>query len=107
MINARIDVFLASRGADLQHERLDDAVTRARAYLAAGVDCVFPIFLHEADTVAAFVDAVQAPVNILALPQAPSIAQLAELGVARISHGSLIHHRAMQEVTAFLAKLTE
>jgi len=107
VINARIDVFLASRGADLQHERLDDAVTRARAYLAAKVDCVFPIFLHEADTVAAFVDAVQAPVNILALPQAPSIAQLAELGVARISHGSLIHHRAMQEVTAFLAKLTE
>src|SRR5881409_3073345 len=45
VINARIDVFLASRGADPQREQLNDAVARARAYLEAGVDCVFPIFL--------------------------------------------------------------
>src|SRR6266545_2921200 len=85
-----------------QRELVDEAVTRARSYRAAGVDCVFPIFLHDADTVAAFVDAVQVPVNILALPQAPPIAQLAELRVARISYGSLIHQHAMQEVSAFL-----
>ncbi len=103
VINARIDVFLADRGAHRQRELVDEAVTRARSYRAAGVECVFPIFLHDADTVAAFVDAVQVPVNILALPQAPPIAQLAELRVARISYGSLIHQHAMQEVSAFLA----
>jgi 2-methylisocitrate lyase-like PEP mutase family enzyme len=48
---------------------------------------------------------VQAPVNILALPQAPSTARLAELGVARVSYGSLVHRRAMEELGAFLATL--
>jgi 2-methylisocitrate lyase-like PEP mutase family enzyme len=105
VINARIDVFLADSGPKSQLELLDEAVSRARSYRAAGVDCVFPILLHEADAVAGFVDAAQGPVNILALPQAPPIAKLAELGVARISYGSLIHHRAMQELATFLADL--
>lgn len=105
VINARIDVFIANRGGRPQREFLDEAVTRARSYRGAGADCVFPILLSDADTVAAFVDAVQTPVNILALPQAPTIAQLAQLGVARISYGSLIHRHAMQDLTVFLANM--
>ncbi len=104
VINARIDVFLLDR-ARTQREFLDDAVARARTYLAAGADCVFPIFLADADTIAAFVEAVQGPVNILAMPDAPPIHDLARLGVARISYGSAIHRRAMQEATAFLSDL--
>jgi len=104
VINARIDVFLLDR-ARTQRELLDDAVARARTYLAAGADCVFPIFLADADTIAAFVEAVQGPVNILAMPDAPPIHDLARLGVARISYGSAIHRRAMQEATAFLSDL--
>jgi 2-methylisocitrate lyase-like PEP mutase family enzyme len=105
VINARIDVFMADGGGRPQPELLDEAVTRARSYRAAGVDCVYPIMLSHADTIAAFVRAVQAPVNILALPQAPSIAQLAELGVARVSFGTLIHRRAMQELTTILTDM--
>ena len=105
VINARIDVFLANRGARPQHELVDRAVTRAGAYRAAGVDCVFPIFLTDSDAIGAFVEAVAAPVNILALPQAPSPTQLAELGVARVSYGSSIHHRVMEDLAAFLAGL--
>lgn len=105
VINARIDVFLADGGAQPQRELLDEAVSRARSYRAAGADCVFPILLSDADVIAAFVDAAQAPVNILALPQAPPRAQLAQLGVARISYGSSIHRRSMQELSTFLAEL--
>jgi 2-methylisocitrate lyase-like PEP mutase family enzyme len=105
VINARIDVFLADGGAHPQPELLDEAVARGRAYRSAGADCVFPILLHDADTVGAFVQAVDAPVNILALPQAPPIARLAELGVARISYGSLIHRRTMDGLGAILAEL--
>ena len=105
VINARVDVFLADGGATPQRELVDVAVNRARAYRAAGADCVYPIFLHQTDAIAAFVDAAQAPVNILALPQAPSISQLAELGVARVSYGSLIHHRAMENLATLLAEL--
>jgi 2-methylisocitrate lyase-like PEP mutase family enzyme len=102
VINARIDVFLSDNGARPQPDLLDEAVARARSYRAVGVDCVFPILLHDADTIAAFADAVDTPVNILALPEAPPIARLAELGVARISYGSFIHRRVMQALTEFL-----
>ncbi len=104
VINARVDVFI---GHDDQQapELLDEAIARARRYLAAGADCVYPILLHDAGVIRAFVEAVNAPVNILAVPAAPSIAELTALGVARISYGSLLHRRTMQELTAFLEGL--
>jgi 2-methylisocitrate lyase-like PEP mutase family enzyme len=105
VINARVDVFLADRGVRSQRDLVDEAAARGRAYRAAGVDCVFPIFLNEVDSIASFVHAVEAPVNILAVPQAPPVPQLAELGVARISYGSLLHHRAMEGLTALLREL--
>jgi 2-methylisocitrate lyase-like PEP mutase family enzyme len=105
VINARVDVFLADRGARPQRELVGEAVARGRAYRAAGVDCVFPIFLQEEDSIASFVDAVEAPVNILGLPQAPSVRQLAQLGVARVSYGSLLHGRAMEGLAALLKEL--
>jgi 2-methylisocitrate lyase-like PEP mutase family enzyme len=80
-------------------------VARARSYRAAGVDCVYPIFLSDEDAIAAFVGAVEGPVNILALPHAPSVEPLAELGVARISYGSLIHHRSMDDLARLLKDL--
>jgi 2-methylisocitrate lyase-like PEP mutase family enzyme len=103
VVNARIDVFLGAQPDRPQLELVDEAAERARMYLAAGADCVYPILLHERDAIAAFVAAVQAPVNILALPKAPPIEALAELGVARVSYGSLLHRRAMQQLAEFLA----
>jgi 2-methylisocitrate lyase-like PEP mutase family enzyme len=105
VINARVDVFLADRGAKPQSELVDQAVARARSYRSAGVDCVYPIFLSDQDAITAFVQAVEAPVNILALPQAPSMGRLAELGVARISYGSLIHNRSMDDLARLLGDL--
>jgi 2-methylisocitrate lyase-like PEP mutase family enzyme len=102
VINARIDVFLAER-ARPQRELLDEAVVRARAYRAAGVDCVYPIFLHDEETIVAFLKEMDGPVNILAVPQSPPIARLAELGVARISWGSGIHRRTMDQLAELLA----
>jgi 2-methylisocitrate lyase-like PEP mutase family enzyme len=94
VVNARIDVFLAA-GGRAEAELMDDAIERARAYLAAGADCVYPITLHGADAISSLVKAVEAPVNILALPQAPSVTDLAKLGVARVSYGSLLRRRTM------------
>jgi len=103
VINARIDVFLADRDARPQHKLLPEAVTRAHAYRTAGADCVFPIVLSDTDTIHAFVDEVDGPVNILTRRQAPSIDRLAELGVARVSWGSLPYRRTIEQFTAFLA----
>ncbi len=101
VINARIDVFLeafhAGQGPQAQGELVPGALTRAQAYFEAGVDCAFPIALMQRDALASFVAEAGGPVNGLAIPGAPAIAEQAELGVARISHGGLLHRGAMEE----------
>jgi 2-methylisocitrate lyase-like PEP mutase family enzyme len=103
VINARIDVFLAGSGP--QGDLVADSLDRAAAYLEAGADCVYPIALREHEAVRAFVSEAGGPVNILALPQAPSVAELAELDVARISWGSLLHRETMEQLGRRLASL--
>ena len=95
VINARIDVFLG--GDEPQGDLVPDSLERAAAYLAAGADCVYPIALHDPDAVRTFVSQAGGPVNILALPQAPSPAELAELGVARISWGGLLQRETIEQ----------
>lgn len=87
VINARVDVHLHKDAS------YAETVRRARRYLEAGADCVYPIFLADEDEIRALVTEVGAPINILARPDAPDLARLAELGVARISFGSGIHNR--------------
>src|SRR6266849_782155 len=58
------------------------------AYREAGADCVFAPGLKDADTIGRLVKAVNCPLNILAVPGTPSIPELEELGVARVSLGS-------------------
>lgn len=86
VINARIDVFVREIGEPAQ--RLDLALERAAAYVAAGASCLFPITLKDRDTIAAFTSRSPAPVNILYLPGVPSLAELAAAGVRRVSLGT-------------------
>jgi 2-methylisocitrate lyase-like PEP mutase family enzyme len=110
VINARIDVFLhpflaGGAGPGTQEELVPEAVRRARAYLEAGVDCVFPIVLWEADALRLFTSEVRGHVNVVALPPAPSLSALAELGVARVSWGVLLFRDAMARFEAQLKSL--
>jgi 2-methylisocitrate lyase-like PEP mutase family enzyme len=111
VINARVDVFLgpflAGTGAGTQDELVADAVRRANTYLEAGADCVYPITLWEADALRRFMSEVRGPVNVVRLPQAPSLAELAALGVARVSWGILLHVDAMARFSEQLASLQE
>jgi 2-methylisocitrate lyase-like PEP mutase family enzyme len=111
VINARIDVFLhpflAGAGAGTQEALVPEALRRADAYLEAGADCVFPIVLWETDALRGFMSEVRGPVNVVRLPQAPSLAELAALGVARVSWGILLHGEAMARFQAQLASLSE
>ena len=109
VINARIDVFvgpfLAGAGPGSQKDLVPEALQRANAYLEAGVDCVFPILLCEADALRQFTSEVGGSVNVLRLPQAPSLAELAELGVARVSWGVLLYREAMGRFEGRLASV--
>jgi 2-methylisocitrate lyase-like PEP mutase family enzyme len=86
VLNARIDVFLLKIGDPATS--FDEAVRRGNAYKQAGADCLFPITLSDAPTIADLVQAINAPINILAGPMTPTIPELARLGVARVSFGS-------------------
>jgi len=111
VINARVDVFLerffAGAGPGSQRELVPEALQRANAYLEAGVDCVYPIALWEADALRRFTSEVGGPVNVIRLPQTPSIAELAALGVARVSWASLLYREAMARFEDRLASLHE
>jgi 2-methylisocitrate lyase-like PEP mutase family enzyme len=103
VINARIDVFL--RGSGSPAARVDEAIRRARAYVAAGADCIFPIGLVDADAIGRIVRQVEAPVNVLLQPGVPSLATLADLGVRRISVGGGLARHAMGEAEAVARRL--
>jgi 2-methylisocitrate lyase-like PEP mutase family enzyme len=111
VINARVDVFigpwLAGAGAGTQAELVPEALRRANAYLEAGVDSVYPIALWEADPLRSFLSEVGGPVNVLLLPQAPSLSELAELGVARVSWAVLLYRQAMARFEEQLASLQD
>lgn len=85
VINARVDLWLHEASADAAAARMDEGLERARAYLAAGADCIYPIGLHERAELSGFVRALGAPVNVIAGPGTPPLDELARLGVARVS----------------------
>lgn len=107
VINARVDVFFPQRLAGSSAAAmLEEGVHRAGAYIDAGADCVYPILLSDRQVIADFTKAVKNPVNILALPSAPSVAQLADMGVARISYGSMLHRESMEHLSTVLAQMS-
>ena len=81
-INARIDNYLLGSGD------FADTVARAEAYIAAGADGIFVPGAVDPEVVGALVAKIPAPMNVLVWPGAPSVAELAALGVARVSLGS-------------------
>jgi 2-methylisocitrate lyase-like PEP mutase family enzyme len=111
VINARVDVFigpyLAGAGPETQEELVPEAVRRATAYLEAGADCVYPICLWEADPLRRFMAEIAGPVNMTRIPEGPAVAELAELGVARVSWGHLLYRGAMARLEEQLGSLQE
>ncbi|MFD9073252.1 isocitrate lyase/PEP mutase family protein [Streptomyces lasiicapitis] len=92
-LNARIDTYLRGVGEG-PDARLAQTLERGAAFLAAGADGVFVPGAVDPATVKALVEGVDGPVNVMAGPGAPSVAELAGLGVARVSVGSGIAQAA-------------
>jgi 2-methylisocitrate lyase-like PEP mutase family enzyme len=85
-LNARVDSFHVM--PDDPKRALDEAIQRGNAYAEAGSDCIFYLFLHSAEIIGRIAKEVKAPISILAGPQSPSVKELQDLGVARVSYGS-------------------
>jgi 2-methylisocitrate lyase-like PEP mutase family enzyme len=67
---------------------LDDTIARLRSFQEAGADVLYAPALVDPADIRRVVEAVDRPVNVLALPGAPPVAELRELGVRRVSVGS-------------------
>lgn len=76
---------------------LDDTIERLQAYEKAGADCLYAPGLTTADQIRTVCQSVQKPVNVIMGLKAAqfSVAELAALGVRRISVGSALSRVAL------------
>jgi 2-methylisocitrate lyase-like PEP mutase family enzyme len=91
VINARTDSFYTSSRSP--REKLSESIKRGNKYREAGADCIFVQPVWEKETISTLVKEINAPINILANPGIgagipPSVSELQNLGVARLSLGS-------------------
>lgn len=87
-VNARTDThWLGSRE--------EETAVRLALYEQAGADGVFVPGLSDQDAIAALTATLVVPLNILYTPTGPTVAELAALGVRRISLGSLLYRSAL------------
>lgn len=86
VINARTDSFLRQAGSPT--EQLDGTLERGTRYLAAGADCIYPIGLSDFAAIRELVDGITGPINVgYGRQGVRPLAELAALGVARVSFG--------------------
>jgi 2-methylisocitrate lyase-like PEP mutase family enzyme len=95
-INARTDVFLKSYPAKHDEEQLDEAIRRAAAYTSAGASGLFAPGLRDVEFTQKLCELSPLPVNIMVLPDTPPTAELAKLGVARLSYGPAPYRQMME-----------
>jgi 2-methylisocitrate lyase-like PEP mutase family enzyme len=95
-LNARTDVFLKTDRAQHDEALLERALERARAYAGAGASGFFVPGLVDEVLIERLCRECPMPVNIYVMPQTPPAKRLAELGVARISHGPGPYRLAMK-----------
>jgi 2-methylisocitrate lyase-like PEP mutase family enzyme len=85
-LNARIDTFLFGLGAP--DTRLKETLSRAHMYVDAGADGIFVPGVTDTATIAAPARDISVPLNVMAGPGTPTVAERGALGVARVSLGS-------------------
>ncbi|MFS4091754.1 isocitrate lyase/PEP mutase family protein [Streptomyces sp. AF1A] len=88
-VNARTDTHWSGDGDET------DTLRRLDAYQQAGADGVFVPGLTDPERITALVRRLEVPLNILYSTAGPTVPQLADLGVARVSLGSLPYRRAL------------
>lgn len=85
VLNARTDAL--RHGAGDEAARLEEALKRLTAFRDAGADCVYPMGLTDAPSIAKVVRALDCPVNVMVRRGLPPVPELERLGVKRISFG--------------------
>ena len=101
VLTARAENYLYGR------EDLADTITRLQAYQAAGADVLYAPGLTSLADIRQVVTAVDRPVNVLAMPGVPSVSELAEAGVSRVSVGGALAFAALGALADAAAELRD
>ena len=98
-INARTDVFFKVNSAEYDNNLLSEAIERAKAYAESGADCLFVPGLQNLGLIKKICEQSPISVNIMVMGDTPSIAELGNVGVARVSRGPSAYIKLMESLT--------
>ena len=101
VLTARAENFIRGR------RDLGDTIARLQAYQGAGADVLFAPGVSDLDEIRQLVAAVDLPVNVLAMPGGPSVAELGSVGVKRISVGGAFAYAAFGAAVEAARELQE
>jgi 2-methylisocitrate lyase-like PEP mutase family enzyme len=101
VLTARAENYL--RG----NQDLADTIVRLQSYQEAGADVLFAPGVNKPDEIRQLVASVDLPVNVLALPGTPPVAELAAMGVKRISVGGAFAYVGLGAVAQAAAELRD
>lgn len=104
-LNARVDSFLVM--SDDPKRALEEGIRRGNLYAEAGADCIFFLHIEERETIARLVKEIKAPVSILAGIKAPSVRELEDIGLARVSYGSAFAKTAIGAVRRLAVEIRD
>jgi 2-methylisocitrate lyase-like PEP mutase family enzyme len=106
-VNARTDIYLHNKDVELANKKLEATIQRGLAYKAAGADCFYPITMCNSNEIVYTVKQLQMPVNIILMPGIPSLDELENIGVARISLGPGFLKTAIQAMKNIAIQLRQ
>ena len=102
VINARTDLLFRQDGDEA--DRVDRAIARLTEAARAGADVLYPIGLHDPDTLRRLAAELPLPINAVALPDQADPASFGPLGVARISFGPFLQYALAERAKELLAR---
>jgi 2-methylisocitrate lyase-like PEP mutase family enzyme len=102
VINARTDLFLRQDGDE--SDRVDRAIARLKEAAVAGADSLYPVGMHDPDTLRRLASELPLPINAIALPDQSDPASYGPAGVGRISFGPFFQYALAAHAKEMLAR---
>ncbi len=88
-------------------DELADTIARLQAYEQAGADVLYAPGIRSMGDIRAVLEAVEKPLNVLAMPGVPPIGELAEVGVSRVSVGGAFAYAAYAALVQAASELRD